>query len=171
VQLAIGRSERRINVAAFVLAALLLDVVLWLFVLIGWESVDPSTFGATHQPEFIFPFARSAASLVVRGVGRGGVCRLLASGGIEAFCRHPGRRGGVLCIGCSMHWCTRQNSHCRCRFALIGAPPERHALALAVRRLLLAASCCFYPARRCREPAQDRVRGLCLWCSRSRWPA
>jgi autotransporter-associated beta strand protein len=82
--LAIGRSERRINVAAFVLAALLLDVVLWLFVLIGWESVViPSTFGATHQPEFIFPFSHGLlASLVWSAVS--GVAVFAACSHLEA---------------------------------------------------------------------------------------
>ena len=35
--LAIGSVERRVNVGAFVVAALLLDLVLWLLVLLGWE--------------------------------------------------------------------------------------------------------------------------------------
>ena len=37
--LAIGRAERAVNVGVFVAAALLLDFLLWLFVLLGWESV------------------------------------------------------------------------------------------------------------------------------------
>lgn len=61
--LVIGRSERRVNVGAFVLAALLLDVVLWGFVLLGWESVViPPTFVATHQAEFVFPFSHGLAT-------------------------------------------------------------------------------------------------------------
>lgn len=56
--LAIGRAERRINVGAFIFAAVLLDFVLWLFVLLGWESVTiPANFASTHQPEFIFPYS------------------------------------------------------------------------------------------------------------------
>jgi hypothetical protein len=58
VGLAIGRVERRINVGVFVAAALLLDAVLWLFVLLGWESVTiPVDFAETHQPEFVFPYS------------------------------------------------------------------------------------------------------------------
>ncbi|NML46394.1 hypothetical protein HHL11_21780 [Ramlibacter sp. G-1-2-2] len=54
--LALGRMERRVNVAWFVLAALLLDVLLWLFVLLGWEAVTiPADFAQRHQPEFHFP--------------------------------------------------------------------------------------------------------------------
>jgi hypothetical protein len=56
--LAIGRMERRINVGAFVLAALLLDVLLWFFVLVGMESVTiPSDYTTTHQLEFVFPYS------------------------------------------------------------------------------------------------------------------
>lgn len=58
VALAIGRAERRVNVGVFVAAALWLDAVLWLFVLLGLESVPiPADFAATHQPEFIFPWS------------------------------------------------------------------------------------------------------------------
>ena len=64
--LAIGRAERRVNVGAFVLAALLLDIVLWLFVLLGWESVTiPANFTSTHQPEFVFPYSHGLLASVV----------------------------------------------------------------------------------------------------------
>ncbi len=56
--LAIGRFERRVNVGAFVIAALLLDLLLWIFVLLGLESVTISAdFAATHHLEFIFPYS------------------------------------------------------------------------------------------------------------------
>jgi hypothetical protein len=56
--LAIGSAERRINIGVFVFAAVLLDFVLWLFVLLGWESVTiPANFAGTHQPEFVFPYS------------------------------------------------------------------------------------------------------------------
>jgi len=56
--LAIGRADRRVNVGVFVGAALLLDLVLWLLVLLGVESVAiPSNFAGTHQPEFVFPYS------------------------------------------------------------------------------------------------------------------
>jgi hypothetical protein len=63
--LAIGCSERRVSVGVFVLAALLLDVVLWSFVLIGWESVViPPTFTTTHQAEFVFPFSHGLVASI-----------------------------------------------------------------------------------------------------------
>jgi hypothetical protein len=56
--LSIGRVERRVNVGAFIVAAVLLDFVLWVFVLLGWESVTiPANFADTHQPEFVFPYS------------------------------------------------------------------------------------------------------------------
>ena len=56
--MAIGRAERRVNLGVLVFAAVLLDFVLWLLVLLGWESVTiPANFKVTHQPEFVFPYS------------------------------------------------------------------------------------------------------------------
>ncbi|MBV8784903.1 MAG: hypothetical protein JOZ67_12005, partial [Gammaproteobacteria bacterium] len=47
--LALARAERRLNLGWLVLAALLLDVVLWLLVLAGVERVSiPVDFPHTH---------------------------------------------------------------------------------------------------------------------------
>ncbi len=63
--LAIGRVERRVNIGAFVFAALLLDVVLWLFILFGWEIVTiPGNFAATHQPAFVFPYSHGLLAAI-----------------------------------------------------------------------------------------------------------
>ena len=59
VALAVGRVERRVNVGVFAASALLLDFVLWLFILLGWESVSiPADFAATTPAE-IEPYIRS----------------------------------------------------------------------------------------------------------------
>ena len=64
--LAIGRAERSVNVGAFIVAALLLDFLLWLFVLLGWESVAiPADFAKTHQAEFVFPYSHGLVASVV----------------------------------------------------------------------------------------------------------
>ena len=64
--IAIGRAERRVNVGVFVLAALLLDGLLWLFVLLGWETVTiPADFTTTHQPEFGFPYSHGLLAGIV----------------------------------------------------------------------------------------------------------
>ena len=56
--MAIGRAERRVNLGVLVFAAVFLDFVLWVLVLLGWESVIiPADFNATHQPEFGFPYS------------------------------------------------------------------------------------------------------------------
>ncbi len=69
VALAIGRIERGVNVGVFIAAALLLDFLLWLFVLLGWESVTiPENFASTHQPEFSFPYSHGLIASVVWSV-------------------------------------------------------------------------------------------------------
>lgn len=56
--MAIGRADRRINIGALTFAAVLLDVLLWLFVLAGWESVSiGAEFASTHQPRFGFAYS------------------------------------------------------------------------------------------------------------------
>jgi hypothetical protein len=61
------RAGRRVNVGAFIFAALLLDGVLWLLVLLGWESVAiPANFASTHQPEFVFPFSHGWLASIAR---------------------------------------------------------------------------------------------------------
>jgi len=64
--LAIGRAERRVNIGVFVAAGLLLDVILWLLVLLGWESVAiPADFARTHQAHFVFPYSHGLVGSVV----------------------------------------------------------------------------------------------------------
>ncbi|MEJ8810639.1 hypothetical protein WKW77_06135 [Variovorax ureilyticus] len=65
VGLALQRAERRVNVGVFVAAGLLLDMVLWLFVLLGWETVTlPADFTRTHQPEFTFPYSHGLLAAI-----------------------------------------------------------------------------------------------------------
>jgi hypothetical protein len=52
-----------VNVGVFIAAALLLDLLLWIFILLGWESVFiPGNFASTHQPEFAFPYSHGLAA-------------------------------------------------------------------------------------------------------------
>ena len=71
--LAIAGAERRLNVGVFIAAALLLDLVLWVFVLLGWESVAiPADFAHTHQAAFVFPYShglRVEATAEFAGIG------------------------------------------------------------------------------------------------------
>lgn len=64
--LAIGAAERRLNVAAFLFAAMALDALLWLFILLGWESARvPVDFPQHHQVAFTFPYSHG----FVAGIG------------------------------------------------------------------------------------------------------
>jgi hypothetical protein len=66
VALTAARVEPRINLGVFAAASLLLDLLLWLFVLLGWESaVIPADFPQTHQPEFVFPYSHGLFAAVV----------------------------------------------------------------------------------------------------------
>lgn len=66
VALAAARVEPRINVGVLSAASLLLDLLLWLFVLLGWESVViPADFSQTHQPGFVFPYSHGLFASIV----------------------------------------------------------------------------------------------------------
>lgn len=61
--LLLGRGARDVNPGAFIVAALLLDLLLWGFVLAGWESVVvPADFNATHQARYVFPWSHGLAA-------------------------------------------------------------------------------------------------------------
>ena len=99
--LAIGRAERRVNVGAFILAAVLLDVVLWVLVLLGWESVTiPSDFADTHQARFVFPYSHS----LLAGIGWS------ALAGIATFLWYPhlvqskARAAALVAAAVFSHW-------------------------------------------------------------------
>ena len=99
--LAIGRAERRINLGVLVFAALLLDVLLWTFVLLGWESVViPDDFAATHQPDFIFPYSHSLLAAIA----------LSALAGTAALLSYPRINGlnlrAAVCVATAVfsHW-------------------------------------------------------------------
>jgi membrane-bound metal-dependent hydrolase YbcI (DUF457 family) len=63
--LAIGRAERRVNIGVLVVAALLLDLILWTLILLGLEwATIPADFASTHQPAFVFPLSHGLISAV-----------------------------------------------------------------------------------------------------------
>lgn len=78
VGLALGCAARRVNVGAFVVAALLLDVALWLFILAGWESVSiPSDFAVRHQADFAFPYSHGLLAAAAWSIAGGAVAWVL----------------------------------------------------------------------------------------------
>lgn len=80
IALAAGRVEPRVNVGVFAAASLALDFLLWLFILLGWESVTiPADFPSTHQAQFVFPYSHGLAASVVWSVVVGAFVFLLCS--------------------------------------------------------------------------------------------
>lgn len=124
--LALGRAERRVSVGALVAAALLLDIVLWLSVLIGWESVIiPANFSSTHQPEFVFPYSHSLVASLVWSV-------LAAAGAWAAYARLGSARtraATLIAAAVFSHWLLDALVH-RPEMHLLGATSRAVGLAL-----------------------------------------
>jgi hypothetical protein len=99
--LAIGRAERRVNIGVFVTASLLLDLLLWLFVLLGLETVTiPPSFASTRQAEFVFPYSHGLLASVLWSV-------LAVTVGFFAYSRlGAGKWVAALLIGAAVfsHW-------------------------------------------------------------------
>lgn len=101
VALAIGRVERRVNVGAFVAASLLLDAVLWLCVLLGWERVEiPADFARTHQPRFGFPFSHGLLAALMWSA----FAAALAWGAWPALRGSRWRAAALLAAAVFSHW-------------------------------------------------------------------
>jgi hypothetical protein len=99
--LAIGRAERRINVGVLVFAALLLDFVLWLFILLGWESATiPVDYVSTHQVAFVFPYSHGLLAAIAWSALAGAVMFALHPGSIETRRRF----GLVVAAAVFSHW-------------------------------------------------------------------
>lgn len=72
--LVIARADRRLNAGTLVVAALGLDLVLWMFVLLGWETVTiPADFENHHQAAFIFPYSHGLLAALGWSVAAGAV--------------------------------------------------------------------------------------------------
>lgn len=97
----IGRVERRVNLGLLVAAALLLDIVLWLLVLLGWESVTiTADFARTHQPEFVFPYSHSLVAAVVWSMLAAALTWLLTA----RLATHRLRAAGWVAAAVFSHW-------------------------------------------------------------------
>ncbi len=146
--LAIGRAERRINVGLFVVAALWLDVLLWLFVLAGWESVTiGADFAATHQPSFVFPWSHG----LLASAG------WAALAGVAAGTFHPGqglgrwRTAALIAAAVFSHWLLDALVHVpELPLAGPGSPKlglgwwQHMPVALAAEALFVVAGLCLY---------------------------
>lgn len=94
--LVLARAERRVNAGTFVAAALLPDLLLWSFILLGWESVTiPPDFSTTHQAAFVFPWSHGLVASVGWSVAAGTVA-FAATGN--------GRAATLLAAAVFSHW-------------------------------------------------------------------
>ena len=124
--LAIARADSRANVGVIITAALLLDVILWLFVLLGWESVSiPADFTSTHQPEFVFPYSHGlVASLVWSAIA--------AVAGLVWYARPQAARwriAALIAAAVFSHWLLDALVH-RPEMPLLGATSPKIGLGL-----------------------------------------
>lgn len=99
--LALGRVERRIPLGVMVLASLLLDVGLWGFLLVGWESAKlPVDWAVSHQPEFDFPYSHGLVAALVWSALAGGVAVVWGRGWGGA----RGRVAVLVALAVGSHW-------------------------------------------------------------------
>jgi hypothetical protein len=78
VGLMLKRTERRVSIGVLFLAAMLLDILLWVFVLLGLERVEvPPDFGRRHYLTFVFPYSHSLVGAVVVALIAGGLVALI----------------------------------------------------------------------------------------------
>ncbi|BBB26910.1 hypothetical protein [Amphritea japonica] len=99
--LAIGKLDRKVGLGPLIAASLLIDLLLWAFILLGWESVAiPENFTETHQPSFIFPFSHSLSAAIIWS----------ALAGVVAFLWYSERKGlhlravFMISIAVLSHW-------------------------------------------------------------------
>jgi len=147
VALAATRAAPRLNLGWLAAAALLLDIVLWAAILLGWESVTiPADFAQTHQPQFTFPYSHGLLGALVWSL-------LAAAALAGAGARPPtARRAGLLVAALVFsHWLLDALVH-RPELPLAGAGSpqvglalwDQLALALAVEAALVVAGVAAY---------------------------
>jgi hypothetical protein len=74
--LAAKRMAPRLSLGALFLAAMLLDVLLWVFVLLGLEEVHvPANFGEVHYLTFTFPYSHGLVASLAWSAAAFGVAR------------------------------------------------------------------------------------------------
>ncbi len=146
--LAIARAEPRVNAGLFVIAAVLLDVLLWTLVLLGWESVSiPSDMASTHQAQFSFPYSHGLLASVVWSLLAG----IVTFGALSGLRTMTARAATLVALAVFSHWILDAIVH-RPELPLAGpASPlaglglwNRLPIALAVESLLLLAGVALY---------------------------
>jgi hypothetical protein len=124
-------------------AALLLDVVLWVLVLLGWESVTiPADFALTHQPRFVFPWSHGLVAAI--GWSAAAAAAVLLAASAPGWRR--GRAAPIVAAVVFSHWLLDALVH-RPELPLAGAASpvvgaalwDHLAVALAVEAALVVA--------------------------------
>ena len=94
--LAAKRMAPRLSLGALFLAAMLLDVLLWVFVLLGLEEVHvPPNFGEVHYLTFTFPYSHGLVASLAWSAAAFGVARA---------CRWNARAGMVVAATVFSHF-------------------------------------------------------------------
>jgi len=150
--LAIGRAERRVNVGALVFAAFLLDFLLWLFILLGWESATiPADYTRTHQVAFVFPYSHGLIAAIAWSA-IAGACMFVLRPGLFVARR---RLGLFVAAAVFSHWLLDALVHVPA-MPLIGSGPTKLGLglwqdmplALGIEGLVLVAGFCLFVSGR-----------------------
>jgi len=110
VALGLHRVERRVHPAALIAGALLLDLLLWTFVLAGWEQVQmPSDYARHHYLMFVFPYSHGLLATLVWC----GLAWAIAGAGLRSLGSVRWRIGGVVGLAVLSHWALDALVHVR----------------------------------------------------------
>jgi hypothetical protein len=115
-----------VNVGVFIAAALFLDALLWLFVLVGWESIIlPSDIARTHQPDYVFPYSHGLVASLAWSAAAGAVA-------FAAYRRQGAARVRIALLvaaAVSSHWLLDALVH-RPELPLVGSDSPKVGLGL-----------------------------------------
>ena len=97
----LGRGAREVNAGAFIVAALLLDLLLWCFVLGGLESATlPADFRSTHQARFVFPWSHGLLAACAWSL----LAAVLAARLLRPGARARNRIAALIAAAVFSHW-------------------------------------------------------------------
>ena len=88
------------NVGLFVTSALLLDLLLWLFIMAGWESASiPGDFASTHQAGYVFPYSHGLVGSLLWSAAAGACSAFFARAGVNRV-----RLAALIAAAVFSHW-------------------------------------------------------------------